>query len=353
MPPVERRPEERALRDLVSGAYVLPAILVAHELRLFPLLASQPRNVAEVCEALHLERRPAEALLAMCAAAGLLSCEAGRYALRQLAVDFFLPESPAYFGGYWDLMIENSQLYTFESVRQAILTDSPQTRGGSGTARSPESKAHRVRSLTNAMQSRGAGAAMAWPELIDLSRHRVFLDIGGGSGVHSIAVVRHWPHLRAIVFDLATVCDLAVERIAEHDLAERVDTHAGDFRDPIPFPSADVHFYSEVFHNRSPEQCAQLLAKSFHELPAGGRILLHEMLFDEELTGPLAVAAANLNMLLWSREGRQYSRPELSRMLSEAGFLEVQILPASGYFSLVSARKPETAPAAPSQGESA
>jgi SAM-dependent methyltransferase len=342
-PPVEPRLDERPLRDLLSGVYAMPAILVAHELGLFPLLATQPRTVAEVGQALGLRRRPAEALLAVCAAAGLVSAQAGRHALLPLAERFFLPESPAYFGGYWDLMIQNAGLYTFESIRQAVLTDAPQVERISGLAPSPESKAQRLRALTRALHSRGADSAMTWPGRVDLAGHRVFLDLGGGSGVHSIGVLQRWPHLRAIVFDLPSVCALAAEQVAQRGLEARIHTQAGDLWDPAPFPFADIHFYSEVFHNRAPEQCVRLLAKSFRDLPPGGRLLLHEMLFDDGLAGPLPVAAANLNMLLWSREGRQYSVPDLTGMVSAAGFLEVRLLPAGGYFSLLSARKPHSA----------
>ena len=61
-----RRPraDDRPLWDVVFGVYAFPAVLAAHRFKLFPLLVEQPRTVAEVCEALRLERRPAETMLA-------------------------------------------------------------------------------------------------------------------------------------------------------------------------------------------------------------------------------------------------------------------------------------------------
>lgn len=45
-------------------------------------------------------------------------------------------------------------------------------------------------------------------------------------------------------------------------------------------------------------------------------------------------------MLLWSKEGRQYSGAELSAMLADVGFVDIQIKPTFGYYSIITGRKP-------------
>jgi acetylserotonin N-methyltransferase len=83
-----------------------------------------------------------------------------------------------------------------------------------------------------------------------------------------------------------------------------------------------------------------LARKSFEALPAGGRILLHEMLMDDDGCGPLAPAAFSMMMLLGTK-GRQYSLPELREFLAAAGFTDVESWrTGGGYYSLVMARKP-------------
>src|SRR4029453_17032802 len=123
----------------------------------------QPRTCAEVCEALHLARRPAEALLAVCTALDLLYLQDGRYTLTPLAEEYFLPESPTYFGGYWDMMIANYSIYSFASVKQAILTNTPQVYGGAEWDKSHQAQAERARVFTRAMHSASMGPALAWP----------------------------------------------------------------------------------------------------------------------------------------------------------------------------------------------
>jgi hypothetical protein len=82
-----------------------------------------------------------------------------------------------------------------------------------------------------------------------------------------------------------------------------------------------------------------LTRKSFESLQPGGRLIIHEQLFNNDRTGPFPVAAHNIIMLLWC-EGQQYSGRELSAMLIEAGFTGIEVKPTWGYWSIVTGRKP-------------
>ena len=74
-------------------------------------------------------------------------------------------------------------------------------------------------------------------------------------------------------------------------------------------------------------------------LPSEGRIIIHEMLYNDEKTGPFAVAAFSVQMLLWAPGGEQYSGRELSTMLTEAGFVDVERIEQPGS-DILAARKP-------------
>jgi hypothetical protein len=134
------------------------------------------------------------------------------------------------------------------------------------------------------------------------------------------------------------VCEVAQEFIAGLGLGGRIRTQAGDMWQ-APLPAADLHFYSEIYHNWLPERCRFLTRKSFESLPPGGRIVIHEMLYNDEKTGPFPLAAFSIAMLLWT-QGQQHSGPELVAMLEEAGFTEVRVQPTFGYWSITTGRKP-------------
>jgi protein-L-isoaspartate O-methyltransferase len=335
-----RRPQtdDRVLWDIIQGISGYAAVFVAHDLHLFALLAERPCTLADVCAALQIAQRPAEALLAVCASLGLVQVHAGRYRLTPVSEAYLVPSSPTFFGGLLDMVIATYATYSFDSVKHTVRTNAPQAYGGGEVPTSPQEHAARMRAFAHGMHARGMAPALIWPDVLDLAHSRVMLDVGGGSGVYSITAAQRWPHLQAIVLDQASVCEVAQEYIAQYGLQQRIRTQVGDMWQD-PFPAADLHFYSGVYHDWPPEKCRLLTQKSFASLAAGGRLIIHELLYNDDKTGPFTVASFAVTMLMIS-EGQQFSGHELSTMLAEAGFTEIEVKPTFGYWSMVTGRKP-------------
>lgn len=331
------RADDRPVWDVIFAVYGYPALLLAHRLKLFALLADHPRTLTEICDALGIKPRPAEAILIVACALGFLSLQEGRYTLTTVSEEYLLEKSPHYFGFLWDLMIDDYQACSFTNLEKAILSDSPQTYGGGDIYQSHEEQIELLHRFTSGMHSMSMASALIWPGILDLSQHRIMLDIGGSSGAHSIGAALRLPQLQAIVLDFPQVCEVAEGYIVEYGLQERVKTCGANIWNDH-WPPADLHFFSNMYHDWSPEKCHFLTAKSFRYLECGGRIIIHEMLCNDDKTGPFAPAAFGM-MMGWA-EGQQYSGQELSAMLLEIGFTDVQIHKASGYYSIVTGRKP-------------
>jgi hypothetical protein len=123
--------DDRPLMDVSFGIYAYAAIMVAHRLKLFPLLASGPQTLPDVCAALGIKPRPARAILAASSAQGFARSSGGSYSLTPLAAQYLLETSPTYFGFLWDLLIgvaDNN--LSFSSVERGVLTDAPAGRPG-------------------------------------------------------------------------------------------------------------------------------------------------------------------------------------------------------------------------------
>ncbi len=67
--------------------------------------------------------------------------------------------------------------------------------------------------FTRAMYGVSVIPAVSLTKIFDFSTHSKILDVGGGSGVYSIEVVKAHPHMRATVLDLAPACHVANEYI--------------------------------------------------------------------------------------------------------------------------------------------
>ncbi len=328
------------LADVVSGLIGFPAILVAHELEIFPLLRHCALSLEEICQAKDLTTRAAEAMLTMCLSTGLLSKTSELYNLTPLSRQYLLKESPYYYGSFLDLLINNYDSITLPSVKQAILGDKNQAYDGKQDVFDVHAQqVDLAEAFTRAMHSSSHGPAQAWTQIINLSQYKNILDIGGGSGAHSIAALEQWPHLKATLLDLPPVCKVADEFAANHSLSGRLSTQTCDIWHDT-FPEADIHFYSQIYHDWPEDKCLFLTKKSYQSLPSGGKIILHEVLYNTDKSGPLAAAAGSIGMLLWT-QGRQYSGHELSEMLSKAGFTNVEVIRTGfAYWSVITAQKP-------------
>jgi protein-L-isoaspartate O-methyltransferase len=321
------RADDRPLWDLIAAARGYTALLIAHDLKLFAYLGERPRTLEEICTALALPEHPAEGLLTMLESLSLVQAQRGLYALTSLAADTLLESSPSYLGWYLDREIANEAVFSFESVKAAVVNNSGLSL-----------RADR-RLFAHAMHSMSMGAALAWPRAIDLSSAHVMLDVGGGSGAHSIAAALQWPHLQVLWFDKEVeMLKVAEEFIAQYGVQDRVHLQLGDMLDD-PFPAADLHLFSAIYHHWPEARCRLLTAKSFVSLTSGGRVIIHERPYNATHTGPLAVAAVTLPALLRGEAGR-YSAADYVAMLHEAGFVDIEVKPTAGYWSLITGCKP-------------
>ena len=326
------------LWDVVLGHFSYHMLLVAHNRKLFPLLAQEPQTLPEIAQQLGLALRPTQAMLTAIASMGLVEVVGDDYALTAFGQEYFLEDSPTYFGGFLDMVTANHGVNSYASLQKAMTENTAQVYTDGDLFASHQAQAELAKAFTLGMHGHSMGAALEWVELLDLSPHQVLLDVGGGSGAHAIAAALKWPHLEAIVADLPPVCEVAEGIIARHQVQSRVTTQPIDMWE-TPYPEADVHFYADIYHDWSPERGTFLTQKSFDQLPSGGRIILHEMLLNEAKTGPAAAANYNIAMLLWT-EGQQYSRSELVQLLEQTGFTEVTVIPGRSYWSLVTGVKP-------------
>ena len=157
------RADDRPLWDVVFAVYGYPALLLAHRLKVFALLADNPRTLTEICDALNIKPHSAEAILTVACALGFLSLQHEHYALTAVSEEYLLQKSPNYFGFLWDLMIDNYQVCSFTSLEKAILTDSPQTYGGGDLYQSHEEQIELLHRFTCGMHSMSMASALVWP----------------------------------------------------------------------------------------------------------------------------------------------------------------------------------------------
>jgi ribosomal protein RSM22 (predicted rRNA methylase) len=179
-------------------------------------------------------------------------------------------------------------------------------------------------------------------EVLNLTGRKQLFDVGGGPGTYSIALVKRYSGLRAIVFDLPQTVEIAKEIIAASSVAERITTRAGDYFKGDFGRGNDVVLLSAILHSMGPERSKLLLKKSYDSLIPGGLVVVREGLLDDEGTSPVGAVLFSLNMLVNTGSGQSYSGKEIMDLMSFVGFIQTRVvpLPPAARSSLVTGVKP-------------
>jgi hypothetical protein len=323
-------------RDGLYAADLLTAA-ISH-LDLFTWLNEQPSDLRTICRSLDLRERPADVMLTLFTAMGLLRTENGAFALTDLAREHLVKSSPWNIGPYFDSTKERPVCRDIVTV---LRTGKP-ANWASLKSEKEWSKAMETHAFadqfTAAMDCRGVYLGPALAERLDSSNHRHLLDIAGGSGIYACAIVARHPHLRATVLEKSPVDRIAFRALAARGFADRIAVHLGDmFVDPFP-EGCDVHLFSNVLHDWDTDRVEQLLQKSFVALPPRGMVVVHGAHINSAKTGPLPVAAYSA-LLMTISEGKCYSEKEMADYLTRAGFSGVTHFPTAADRSVIVASK--------------
>ena len=269
---------------------------VAH-FHLFERLGRGAMTFDELRRSLELAERPATVLVTALRAFGLVADDdEGRIDLTELARDHLTPGSAFDVSGYIGLAAESPGVVEMvERLRTNRPAGAEKDQGGAafifkeGVESAMESEAS-ARSLTLALAGRANNVAPVLAERCPLDDARVLLDIGGGTGIYSIAWLLRHPQLRAIVWDRPEVLKVALEMAEKHGVADRMELRPGDmFNDPVP-DGADVILLSNILHDWDVADCWVLVSRAASALRPGGRLLIHDVFLNDALDGPLPVA---------------------------------------------------------------
>jgi predicted O-methyltransferase YrrM len=324
-------------RDGLYAADLMTAAIV--HLDFFTWLAEHPSDIDAICSGLDLAPRPADVLLTLCAANGLVASTNGVYAVTPLAREHLVAGSPFYLAPYYASLKDRPVVTDFLRV---LRSGKPAHWGAVADGQDWHAAMEDdtfARSFTAAMDCRGLFLAQALSSQLDLSGRRKLLDIGGGSGIYACVLAAHHPGLQAVVFDQAPVDRIAARLIAERECEKQVHVLAGSFfNDPWP-DDCDVHLFSNVLHDWGFAEVRQLLAASYAALPAGGLVVIHESFINADKTGPLPVAEYS-TILMHSTRGKCYATSEYEPILLEAGFADVAYADTVADRGFMTARKP-------------
>lgn len=309
-------------------------LLTGAELNIFAIVNRTSLTVQEVSDQLHTDIRATTILLDALAAMGLLVKSNESYQCAPSLAPYLSNTDP---NSIIPMILHASHLWD----RWAHLTEIVKGETKSGADGASSFNGGELKAFIEAMQVVSAPRAKEVVKGIDHDRSKVLLDLGGASGTYTIAFLKSSPEMKATLFDLPEVIELARERLEKEGMLNRVTLVGGDYlRDEIP-QGHDLAFLSAVIHSNSPEQNLDLYKKVFRSLIPGGRVIIRDHVMESDRIRPEAGAIFAVNMLVATEGGRTFTFDEIKAGLARAGFNNIRLLNKSDRMdAIVEASKP-------------
>ncbi len=172
--------------------------------------------------------------------------------------------------------------------------------------------------------------AAAVAEAYDFSAFETVADIGGGNGALLIGILKAFPALKGMVFDLPPVAKNAAKQVKASGLSDRCEVLSGSFFDEVPV-GANALLLKHVIHDWNDERAAEILKNCRAAMPPDGKLLIVEAVYPtriDQSPESRSAAANDVNMLV-ATGGRQRSEAEFRDLFAASGFQLRRVIPTS------------------------
>jgi predicted O-methyltransferase YrrM len=291
----------------------------AAELNIFTLLERTPMSTAEIADRIRGDERALSAVLDALAAMGFLVKKGAVYQCEGSAAGMLSENSP---NTILPMVLHMASLWK----RWSRLTDIARGIKESKEEFDFSRDAAELRAFIGAMHSIGEPLARRIVADLDAGGARSLLDVGGGSGTYTIAFLRSVPGMKATLFDLPEVIEMARERLTKAGLIDRATLVPGSFYLQELPAGHDLALLSAIIHSNSLEENLDLYKKIFRALNPGGRILVRDHVMNPDRTYPRDGAVFAINMLVGTSGGGTYTYEEIEQGLSQAGFTRIRLV---------------------------
>jgi predicted O-methyltransferase YrrM len=161
-------------------------------------------------------------------------------------------------------------------------------------------------------------------KLINLKNVKRILDLGGGKGAFAYEFANAAPDIHVTIFDIPQIAKYADENIAKWNLQDKISTISGNFLTDDIGKGYDMIFISQVLQLNSIWENVKLLQKCFDAINFGGKIVISELIIDDQRTSPLSHTMFSLNLLVNTQSGDACTETDIWIMLREAWFKDIK-----------------------------
>ena len=173
------------------------------------------------------------------------------------------------------------------------------------------------------------------PHAYDFSSAKEVVDVGGGQGRLIAAILRTYPTLRGVLFDVQSAAEVAAAYLGEVGVADRCSVVAGDFFESVP-RGADAYILSTILHDWDDAHAARILSACRRSMDPASSLLIIERIVPDA-PGPSAAKSFDVVMMAITG-GKERTAREFRDLLDHCDLRLVAVHPLDDHFHLVEAR---------------
>jgi O-methyltransferase domain len=185
------------------------------------------------------------------------------------------------------------------------------------------------------MTQQDAAAVVSAYDFRDCAR---VVDVGGGHGALTAAILEAYPWTTAVLFDQAAVIEGAKQHLHAEGVTDRCTCIAGDFFESVP-EGGDAYVLKDIVHDWDDDPAVAILRncrRVMAHTPADTtRVLVAEKVIPPG-NAPFPGKLTDITMLLVTG-GRERTAKEYEALLTGAGLALTRIVPTSSPASVIEA----------------
>jgi SAM-dependent methyltransferase len=308
--------------ELMDSCIVSAALGSAMELGVFWLLAEKPLSASEVAQTLRIPLNRCGIWLQILCNLGLLENRAQVYSPSMVAREAILNAQTQETWSFHARENRDSSLF----VQDLALNLGKPMSNWHNRAPTPSDYFQQIQEdpsyaalLTRKLYEIHRPLAEQLANMLDLRGFKSLLDLGGGSGVVSFALLRKKRDLASVVVDVENVCQAGREIALENKLEERITYLVGDIlHDDLPagfdiVMLCDVGLFSEI-----------IFRKIYDALNVKGMLVIVDKFAPSRTSAPPSrLSSALLDSLQHPSQSIDFTTPEVVQArLQQAGFAD-------------------------------
>jgi hypothetical protein len=324
------------VRDLMVARWVAYIIGVAAELELADFINAGGKTAEDIAQAKGLQASSLYRLLRALASYGIFAeQEDGTFAQTPMS-DALRKDVPHSVSSLAQLATRPWSVQAWMKLSHGIRTGTPAFEHVNGMQFFEYLNKHpnEVELLAGAMRGFSAATGAAVAETYDFSGIRILADIGGSQSLILSLILRKYPEMRGILFDLPAVIEGAPNFIKSYGLENRIDVRTGDFFEAIP-DGADAYLLKHILHDWCDEDCLRILKNIYAVAGSDTKLLIVDAVIgagNEREFGKIL----DIYMLVHLR-GKERTHSEWKELLNAAGFQLTQVVSTPSFAHVIEA----------------